>query len=454
MEVSSSGKRKLPNVSPVASNSDSDSDTCVSNAKIVAKDFASQGSKEALSTQQVVSTSATSVGNAGHGDIYPGSELKVVISGEGTSMRRLHPTVVHRALFALIGEYEGPRPLRSGDLLITCKTTKQVKALLESGSLSDRVSGKQIPIKSSLYPGRPYRNRAVISGVPLAISDSELVEELSNAGVSSVKRLKRKGQDGYLTSLSVLLHFHCDKIPDTVSYSYLRFRTRPYNPPPLRCFRCNRFGHSQGACRGQARCSKCGGIDHEHSSCTKDKFCINCKKSHSAAYGGCSVYKTEAKLQIIKERTKVSHTEAKVMLISATAAASLPTSQTTRTFSQVLTSQSSIPPQQPLLRRTKTPIGAIRSKHTISAPAPNQGDLQHLKQPPLIANTQSKDTAISPCNPSAPPTADLSQLLSLLVRIVEFTMDAVKSGQCNALEIVSRACLKHGFSAPVAVPDV
>jgi len=38
----------------------------------------------------------------------------------------------------------------------------------------------------------------------------------------------------------------------------LNFKTKQYIPKPIRCFKCNRFGHVTIYCEGKERCSKCG----------------------------------------------------------------------------------------------------------------------------------------------------------------------------------------------------
>ncbi|GFW93635.1 uncharacterized protein TNCV_4541641 [Trichonephila clavipes] len=43
----------------------------------------------------------------------------------------------------------------------------------------------------------------------------------------------------------------------SVKAAYLHCPVRPYIPNPLRCFQCQRFGHSKTVCCGQPTCSKC-----------------------------------------------------------------------------------------------------------------------------------------------------------------------------------------------------
>ena len=49
---------------------------------------------------------------------------------------------------------------------------------------------------------------------------------------------------------TVLLHFDCPDLPPQVQLGYLKFNVKQYIPMPLRCFKCNRFGHIAEKCRG------------------------------------------------------------------------------------------------------------------------------------------------------------------------------------------------------------
>ncbi|GBL94242.1 hypothetical protein AVEN_16772-1 [Araneus ventricosus] len=54
---------------------------------------------------------------------------------------------------------------------------------------------------------------------------------------------------------------------------------RPYISNPLRCFKCQRFGHSQTSCRGTLTCARCAEVGHESTVCTAKEKCVNCKEA-------------------------------------------------------------------------------------------------------------------------------------------------------------------------------
>ncbi|GFU46753.1 hypothetical protein TNCV_4684031 [Trichonephila clavipes] len=58
------------------------------------------------------------------------------------------------------------------------------------------------------------------------------------------------------------------KLPSTIRAGYRNCRIRLYIPNPLRCFKCQRFGHSQTSCRGQLTCSRCASVGHASTDCS------------------------------------------------------------------------------------------------------------------------------------------------------------------------------------------
>ncbi|XP_049328199.1 uncharacterized protein LOC125787671 [Astyanax mexicanus] len=145
------------------------------------------------------------------------------------------------------------------------------------------------------------RLQGVVTGVSLDVSMDQLKRNLSGGTVIEAVRLKgfRNGVKG--DSLSVMILFDGDILPDRVYLGYISFPVRAYIPPPIRCFNCQRYGHVAAACRGKKRCGVYGG-DHEYGHCAEGvkPKCCNCGGDHKAAYGGCEVRKRAAKVQEVR----------------------------------------------------------------------------------------------------------------------------------------------------------
>lgn len=105
--------------------------------------------------------------------------------------------------------------------------------------------------------------RGVITGIPIDMTTERIKKIISGAEVKEVRRLQYVKDKERKDSLSVMIHFVENKLPERVYLGYMSYMVRPYVPPPLRCFKCQRFGHVVAVCRGKQRCARCGG-EHDN----------------------------------------------------------------------------------------------------------------------------------------------------------------------------------------------
>ncbi|GFT48342.1 uncharacterized protein TNCV_4708881 [Trichonephila clavipes] len=83
---------------------------------------------------------------------------------------------------------------------------------------------------------------------------------------------------------------------------------------PLRCFNCQRFGHSQTACRGRLTCSKpCSRWASFHGLYLEPR-CVNCSQSHPSDSKLCSKWKTEKEIQVLKTNRNIPYVEARKLI--------------------------------------------------------------------------------------------------------------------------------------------
>ncbi|GFT59891.1 hypothetical protein TNCV_2286141 [Trichonephila clavipes] len=60
--------------------------------------------------------------------------------------------------------------------------------------------------------------------------------------------------------------------------AYIRCPVRPYIPNPLRCFQCQRYGHSKTSV-GASLPALVAGTGHDSVDCAKKEQCLNCKET-------------------------------------------------------------------------------------------------------------------------------------------------------------------------------
>ncbi|GFV06900.1 uncharacterized protein TNCV_2916601 [Trichonephila clavipes] len=105
------------------------------------------------------------------------------------------------------------------------------------------------------------------------------------------------------------------KLPPAIKAGYLNCKIRPNIPNPLRCFKCQRFGHSQTSCRSQLTCSRCASVGHASTDCSLEPKCINCSQPHTADSKLCPQWKTEKQIQEIKTHKNITYVEARKLIV-------------------------------------------------------------------------------------------------------------------------------------------
>nr|CAH7748191.1 unnamed protein product [Callosobruchus chinensis] len=113
--------------------------------------------------------------------------------------------------------------------------------------------------------------------------------------------------------------------------SSIASKVRLYIPPPMRCFKCQKYGHTSVKCDTEQICV-CGKPLHEGSACEEPVVCVNCQGNHSARSRTCPIFKQETAIQEIRTRNKISYQEAKKMVV-------IPTPSTGLSYSQAASSK-------------------------------------------------------------------------------------------------------------------
>ncbi|GFT94149.1 RNA-directed DNA polymerase from mobile element jockey [Trichonephila clavipes] len=192
-------------------------------------------------------------------------------------MTRKSPFAIQKAIQGIGGDPKSVKKLRSGDLLLETVSALQTKSFLLAKTFLD------CPLKASPHKSL-NSSRGVISEPDLICTpEAEILEGFSGQGV--------------------------------IQAGYLNCRIRPYIPNPLRCFKCQRFGHSQTSCRGQLTCSRCASVGHSSTDCTLEPKCVNCTQSHPSDSKLCQKWKIEKQIQEIKINKNISYFEARRLIV-------------------------------------------------------------------------------------------------------------------------------------------
>ncbi|KAK4885164.1 hypothetical protein RN001_001435 [Aquatica leii] len=217
------------------------------------------------------------------------------------------PFVIQRQLYGLIGETKNIRKVREG-LLVETVSSAQANKLLKTERLGE--SKIEVTPHNTLNSSRGVINCKDL----LVCTTDEICAELKSQGVKEVRRIKKKVNGELQDTPNHILTFNVPKIPSKIKAGYLSLPVRAYIPAPMRCFRCQKFGHTAQRCENMQVCV-CGKELHEGRPCENPLECVNCKGQHLAISRQCPTYKQESAIQEIKVRENISYPEARRKIV-------------------------------------------------------------------------------------------------------------------------------------------
>ena len=93
---------------------------------------------------------------------------------------------------------------------------------------------------------------------------------------------------------------------------------RAYIPNLLRCFKCQRFGHSKTSCRGNLTCGRYSAVGHDSLNYNEAFCCVNCKKDHLSYSKTCEKWIRKKEIQTIRTKQNITYPEARKLFESRT----------------------------------------------------------------------------------------------------------------------------------------
>lgn len=236
-----------------------------------------------------------------------GELLFLVMSPKEGFVLPKNPFVIQKSLTNHAGDIEPCSPLEKGSkLLLKTRNRAQFDKLQ---SLTKLINGTEVSITS-----HPYLNSVqcvIVCDSLDGLSDDEILSEMKEQKVISVKRFLRK-EDGQLKPTnSFLLKVDSVVVPNEVRVGCLIVKTRTYYPRPMVCTNCLAIGHTKNRCTQPNNCSNCGEL--EHGECSSPAKCKNCSGSHASLNRSCPSYLDEQKIIKLKIDNGISHTQAKTL---------------------------------------------------------------------------------------------------------------------------------------------
>ncbi|XP_071038430.1 uncharacterized protein [Parasteatoda tepidariorum] len=241
----------------------------------------------------------------------PAKARFLILNSTEKKLSTVSPFLVQKSLESSIGNPKNVKQLPSGDLLVETTSEKQTTSLLKTHKIGN------IPI--TVTPHNTLNiSKGVISDKALqSLPIEEILEGLSDQGVIDARHITIKKGSEIINTQHLILTFNTAQLPTDVKAGYRNCKIRPYIPNPIRCFKCQKFGHSTSNCRGNETCSRCSQPDHNFKTCSLPEKCVNCTESHSANSRNCPKWKQEKQILNIKVTQNLTYFEAKAKLLGS-----------------------------------------------------------------------------------------------------------------------------------------
>ena len=234
----------------------------------------------------------------------------VVKSLDGKCITKHKVFVIQKAIEGIAGPSVNVKRLtKAGLLLIEVDRKQYAENLLDTDYFHN------IPVSITEHRTLNSSKGVIYTDTLDDMSNNEITQALSKQGVKETYKFP-KNKNGKNGNESILLTFDSPKPPKYIYAGYMRLNVRLYIPNPIRCYKCQKFGHTLKFCSIDAVCDKCGQSGHDASECSNTFKCSNCGEAHSASSRDCSQWKFRKEILKYKVEHDVSYPEAERQIIN------------------------------------------------------------------------------------------------------------------------------------------
>ena len=130
-----------------------------------------------------------------------------------------------------------------------------------------------------------------------------ILEGLKAEGVIKLDRISVLRDGQRKPTWTFILTFQSQNLPKYIRVRYYRVAVSQFIPNPVRCYKCQNFGHTKFNCWKNDVCIKCGKEDHTDSQqCTNEARCVNCQGNHASNNKTCPKWKRKRKFKESRQK--------------------------------------------------------------------------------------------------------------------------------------------------------
>ena len=307
-----------------------------------------------------------------------------------------------------IGSIKSAKKLRSGSVLLEVRDHHQYDLAMALTKWVD------VDVKVTEHRGLNSSRGVIRSRELRDCPDDEVLEALQSQKVTAVHHIKTKKDGLELPTNTFILTFRSPNPPTHITAAYMRLPVERYIPNPLRCYNCQKYGHSKTTCNRPAACARCGQEGHGDTDCSAPEHCCNCKGSHTAYSKQCPEWQRQRDITRIKFEKNISFAEAQQLYKTThtpvgtkTYAAAAKTTQSMGTQTDFTWPEKA---DKPTLMsksvsagcQTQAPVASsTNTATTTSKPTPTATLSKHAPSTPSSHTTTTPNTPAAPASSSA-----------------------------------------------------
>lgn len=338
----------------------------------------------------------------------------VMDPAEGHSLQKLSPFAIEKSMLCQVGTVRELKKLRSGTLLVRVASKGQAAAIVNLTQFA------MVPVTVTAHKTLNTCRGVIRCRELRDCDDEEVMAELKAHGVISVHHVQATRSGKKEPTNTFILTFDAPTLPQRIKVGYLSVTVEQYIPNPLRCFKCQRYGHSKAACKRTVNCARCGIEGHDDASCTAAHHCFHCGSNHATYSRDCPEWKTQKSIVDIKYKQNISFREAKEFVARSSGGAPAGSGARTSYATVVKKSFNSTACQTcftwpetadapVLLDQTSSPLSSVavsKLASTVHTAVQSTSDSELLlrslgdSEPPSTSHTEPKPTQSSSANKS------------------------------------------------------
>ena len=240
---------------------------------------------------------------------YKNQNVVVFVVSDNVNLGKTNPIFIAKTINDLVGPVQKVMSTQYGIKIICRKSQANILTKEKKfGTYSCKFSIKDVP--------KPI-TRGITHGIPLEMNLLEIKQELEEANsmkIEKINRLKKfdKAQQEKIDTESIIIEYSQNiEFPLHMYFGYKRITVKQFIPHPVRCFKCQKYGHISKNCRGTTICPICSN-NHTFDNCDNKQNvkCCNCGLKHSAGYKGCEEFIKAKQIKEYSHSNKLSYAEA------------------------------------------------------------------------------------------------------------------------------------------------